>query len=454
MSGNIERLIFLSVCAVVALGLTFALGLYSGIKRNGAYDLIMGVRSSVALVFDERENLVTDGRPIHFLQPARHPGQGVTKNTASDAGSLVLVSGYMDDGNALRLMRRDGTVLARWDARFSEHFPDTSFLQFPPATDRNVDLHGAVMLPDGSVVFNYEYFGTVKLGRCGAVEWTIEHETHHSVERSEKGGFWIPGRERLPGPENKGKFPPFTLGNQPFYLDDLILKVSDEGKIQTSVSLMQILVDAGLMPILTANGYSFDQGGEPVREFLHLNKISELSEEMAPAFSEFEAGDLALSIRKFNMIVVVDPDTWEVKWYQVGPWLRQHDPEFRPDGTIAIFNNNTFRFSNGPNGKAILDEPLVSNIITVNPTTGETKVTHGEREGQEFLTVVRGKHDFTPGGGVMITEFQAGRIFEVAANGEVVWEFVNRYDEDEVAELTEGRAYPASYFDVSDWSCP
>ena len=33
-------------------------------------------------------------------------------------------------------------------------------------------------------------------------------------------------------------------------------------------------------------------------------------------------------------------------------------------------------------------------------------------------------------------------------------EYINRYDEDEIAELTEARLYPADFFDVPDWSCP
>ena len=30
---------------------------------------------------------------------------------------------------------------------------------------------------------------------------------------------------------------------------------------------------------------------------------------------------------------------------------------------------------------------------------------------------------------------------------------MNRYDEDEVAEISEARVYPAAYFTVHDWAC-
>lgn len=44
-------------------------------------------------------------------------------------------------------------------------------------------------------------------------------------------------------------------------------------------------------------------------------------------------------------------------------------------------------------------------------------------------------------------------MFETDAAGRTIWQYINRYDEDEVAEITESRIYPADYFTVSDWSC-
>ena len=70
-----------------------------------------------------------------------------------------------------------------------------------------------------------------------------------------------------------------------------------------------------------------------------------------------------------------------------------------------------------------------------------------------MLTVIRGKHEVTASGGLLITEFDGGRVFETDSAGRTVWEYVNRYDAEDVAEITEARVYPASYFNVSDWAC-
>jgi len=55
----------------------------------------------------------------------------------------------------------------------------------------------------------------------------------------------------------------------------------------------------------------------------------------------------------------------------------------------------------------------------------------------------------------LITESEGGRVFEVDPEGRIVWEFINRYDSDEVAEITEARIYPESYFtfNVDEWPC-
>jgi hypothetical protein len=96
----------------------------------------------------------------------------------------------------------------------------------------------------------------------------------------------------------------------------------------------------------------------------------------------------------------------------------------------------------------------VSNVMEVNPASGESRVLYGGTTGQELSSILRGKVDVTGDGGLVITEFEGGRVLETDARGDVVWQYLNRYSSEEVAELTEGRVYPAGYFTVEDWPCP
>jgi hypothetical protein len=191
-------------------------------------------------------------------------------------------------------------------------------------------------------------------------------------------------------------------------------------------------------------------------EILHLNKVAELESAKAADFPMFTAGDLLLSVRELNMVLVADPSLQRVKWWRVGPWIRQHDPEFKAGGLISVFNNNAYKSAFGPDNpftRLPSTIPRVSNIIEIDPITGTHRLVYGGVEGQEMMTVIRGKHELTAQGGLLIAEFEAGRAFETDAGGRTIWQYINRYDADEVAEITEARIYPADYFTVSDWSC-
>ncbi len=436
----------------------FAVGLASGIRENRLHDIALGIARAGKEAYEDTRNLLDGNPPRHFLQPARKPGEGVTVNRAGEDRRLVLLAGFFDGENGLRLIRRDGTLVASWRTPYSAAFPDTGFLgPHAPRSDRNVDLHGALITPEGAVVFNFEYAGTVRLSRCGAIDWTLAHQTHHSVEPAEAGGYWIAGRRHfIADPADPMRhFPPFTrLRNAGPFSDDLILRVDDGGRITAGTSLMRLFYDNGLAPVLTATGESFRRGSRWGTETLHLNKITELPAAIAPAFPMFEAGDLMVSLREYNLIAVIDPDDWRVKWHQTGPWQRQHDPEFLPDGRIAVFDNGIYRNSLTRGAPISPEDAVASRILTIDPADRSTRTLYGGRPDQPLLSVIRGKIDPTAAGGFLITEFEGGRAVEVDAQGEVIWEYINRHDAGRVAEITEARAYDEDYFTVTDWTCP
>ena len=453
---DVSKTVFIGLCVFVPLAISFGAGLYNANRKTPVYyfcrDVMQHIEGSIAATMATSVFV-----PKHFLQPARGPGSGVTINERPDDRNLILLSGFFEDGNELRLIRRDGSVVRRWPVSYKTLFPVPSVMHNTPATDWNVDIHGALIEPDGSVVFNFEYQGLVKLDRCGRTLWTLRHPTHHSVELAEDGTYWVPGRRIVK--KGKSAFPPFTTP----YQEDLILNVSRKGEILSELSLPALLCADELESVLTAGLRPSDQVGAGF-ELVHLNKITVLGTDMAKSFPEFAAGDLILSMRRLNLVLVCDPMTREVKWWQIGPWLRQHDPEFNPDGTLTIFNNNVYcdldwrpvgsqpSDASSLNGSAP-NTSFRSNILRVNPTTREIHVAFGERPGQEMLTYIRGKHEVTADGGFLITEFEAGRVIESDADGKIVWEYINRYDEKSIAEVTEARIYPAEYFTVNDWSC-
>ncbi len=440
---DLPKLFFILSISAVVLAVTFLFGIASGFQRGPAFQFVQGLMVSVT-----NWDVLTGKHPTHHLQPARHAGSGVTVNEVPGSEyNLLLLSGFFDDGNEIRLLTRGGTIVARWPVRFSEIFPDAGHLPRPPSTDWNVDLHGAIAMPDGSVVFNFENAGLARIGLCGDLRWTLERATHHSVELASGGGFWVPGRKHFVS--GTSPYPPFEL---PF-TEDMILRVSPDGEVIEEISIAEAMRDSGLLSLLTSTGsplpepmHGFHDNGIN-KELFHLNDIEELSANMAADFPQFGAGDLLLSLRDRNLILVLDVESRRIKWWRIGPWIRQHDPDFLSGGKIMVFNNNR-------DGTPLGEYYGGSEIIQIDPASNKYNVVYGNEPEEKMHTNIRGKQQALPGGQILITEHEAGRVFQVdTPSGRVVWEYINRYENDEVAEVTEARAYPSSYFDVTDWSC-
>ncbi len=448
---DLSKVIFYMSLAGLVVGSSFGYGYYSAVQKNSIYLFIKNKQKQINAAFTEAKEeatTVTKIFPKHFVQPIRYSGEGVTVNTHNENQDYILLSGFFENSNELRLIKRDGSIVARWPVKFNDYFEDGSHLlkRKRPATEWNMDTHGALMTQTGSVVFNFEHGGLVKLDNCGALEWVLLEETHHSVEHAEDGGFWVPGRrENLQ--TTPYEFPPF----RPPYDEDLILKVSSTGEVQTRISVPELFFNSELETLLTSNGTDFRDLKVWDKEIIHLNSISELQTDFAANFLQFNPGDILLSLRTYNMLLVVDPELKIIKWYKVGPWVRQHDPEFTNRGTISVFNNNSYR--GGIPASGDLSKPERSNIIEINPMTLESKIVYGDSPGQKFFTQIRGKHQITNSGNLFITEFEGGRVFEVNSTGKVTWEFINRYDNDHAAEITEARVYSQTYFENVDWSC-
>jgi hypothetical protein len=390
---------------------------------------------------------------LAHLQPSRGHGDGVTINKASEDSTLVFMSGFFDEENQIRLIRRDGTLVKKWSLDYLEHFPDPDARVCNITSPLNVDIHGAHVTPRGEIVFNYEYCGSVKVDQCGGLIWKINKPTHHSVAPTEAGGYWLLGRYKWLASEEADRLPPFsTPATDQTMLEDTLLRVSEDGEILEEVSIPELMRENNLEALLTATGRAFGLHTVQRKELVHANEVAELPSEIADSYPLFAAGDLAISMRDLNLVMVLDPVTKKVKWHQTGPWLRQHDPEFRPDGRISIFNNNTYRTAY-IDEKIVLSTPYTTNIIAVDPVSRETTVIFGERPGQEMLSVIRGQHELLDNDGMLITEFDAGRVIEVDADRQIVWEYVNGYGDDFVGEMTNAAIYPADYFQVEWKTC-
>lgn len=257
-------------------------------------------------------------------------------------------------------------------------------------------VHGFDIMSDGSVIFSFD--GGVSLQRlnyCGVVVWATGGRFHHAVTLDDREvSVWS-------------------------LLGDEVVQVSTvTGKITRRFSMDDIAAANPTIDILEIRKRDENDGGVNSRNTsekyldqpFHLNDVDPLPRNLADLFDGFAAGDLLVSARSLNLIFVVDPDTLEVKWWRVGAVRRQHDPDWSQTGNIAVFDNRMSRD--------------YSRIVSISPKSYRTKVIVDGRN-SDFYSRVRGKHQFTAVGNLIVTSTQQGRVFEIDPNGKIVLEIFN-----------------------------
>jgi len=157
----------------------------------------------------------------------------------------------------------------------------------------------------------------------------------------------------------------------------------------------------------------------------------------------FSAGDILLSSRNTNLIMVLDGATHDIKWRRIAPAHGQHDPDFQPNGEISIYDNRVGGDASRKN--AFLGTAGGSRIIAVRPDKFGYRTIYESDEHNAFYSKYRGKHQMLENGNVLITESEGGRVFEATPDGKIAWMLVNKYDEKTVGWLMSATRYPQTY---------
>jgi hypothetical protein len=296
----------------------------------------------------------------------------------------------------------------------------------PQPPDRKF-VHGFDILSDGSVVFSFD--GGVSLqriDRCGSRIWAIGGDFHHAVtlDDSEEFAWTLLSRSIVKVAMASGEIV------QRFSADDIIAA-------NPGIDILQVRQ----MDNNDLGGNSRNTSEEWLDDPFHFNDVDPLPAALAYRFEGFQAGDLLLSARSLNLIFVVDPGTLEVTWWRSGAVRRQHDPDWGQMGEITVYDNRMSRD--------------YSKIVSIAPDSF-SKQTLFDGSVNEFYSRIRGKHQFTDAGNLLITSAQQGRVFEVDRNGEVVLEILNTKSDSDSHNYTISEAIwlsPATFNFSEDVTC-
>ena len=434
---DVARLIFWATVAFCV----FLLGGVFGSKALQPYQLFEdGYKATRAIIKEQFQT-----RP-HLLRPRRSDADGVTlHNRVRAYKGLTLMQGLFPEGVELRLVDMTGRVVHRWPIDFFRIWPNPKHViptKNVPKSEFHYHTQGMWALPNGSVVFNIGEIGTVKMDKCGTVEWTIDRMTHHVITPNADGSFWIPVKGDVRDVPDALLLPGLSLedlmDSEGQYEDRLIL-VDPVGQIKHEILVLQALFEGGFEREL------FDVSHINNVDPTHLNDIEVVTSTLAEKIDGVEEGDLLISLRQMHMLAIIDQNTGRFKWHHIGPWVRQHDPDITPEGNIVVFNNGTTNISS--------DRVPGSNLIMLDPVNGQTNILYPHAGQQAFYTDIMGDAQALPNGNRLIVESRAGRIIEIDGQGNIVWEYIKPYD-DTHASLIEGAIrYDRDYFTVNDWNC-
>ncbi len=415
---------------VAAIFLVFVLGLTFGVRSWPPARQLESVFDSAG----EIKSLAVaalKNTPNQHLGRRVHEGDGVivTRPEAMAPG-VTFISGLFGQRLGFRLFGTDGQVLYDWPIDFFKIAPEKMQHRY------HALIHGALLYPGGEVVANLDGRGMVRFDACGRIKWMNEGRSHHSIFADDDGVLWAP----IAGPEYRN--PAFTRG--PFKLDRIGAFDPETGQQVAEIDLVDVLEKSDRIGLIQDIIRLRD-------DVVHLNDVEVLSEELAPAFPMFAAGDLMLSLRNLNQIWVLDGTSHEIKWVSAGPTIGQHDPDFQPDGTISVLDNRPLSPFGAPDGYPGAHGG--SRIISIDPASGALHTDVRSTEEAPFYTPYRGKHEVLANGDILIAETDAGRAFEVTPGGEVVWSFINGWDTDQTAWILDIGRYPAEYADFAPTSC-
>jgi Arylsulfotransferase (ASST) len=262
----------------------------------------------------------------------------------------------------------------------------------------------------------------------------------------------------------------------PYLLDDVVYEVNPKGDVVWSWVASDHLAEFGLTAEQMQLVRNTDDG-----DYLHLNSMKPVGSNrwFAAGDSRFAPDNIIIDSRNANFIAIIDRMTGNVVW-RLGPnypmantpptsrkvprpldrTSGQHDAQIIPEGlpgagNLLVFDNE------GEAGYPAMTVTVTggSRVLEIDPIkqqivwqyTGEDSGGPGWSFRSTHISSARR----LPNGNTLICEGQAGRVFQVTRDGEIVWEYVNAYPRNardpntgrSVANYALYRAQPVPY----DW---
>lgn len=302
------------------------------------------------------------------------------------------------------IMDLEGKLLHTWQADPEKIWPERSQISKSTAMFRRVFIY-----PNGDILAIWEVdpddgpmiwdFGLTKLDRSSKLLWKFNARPHHDVTVGTDNKIYVLTR--------KLEKPPFPSTHKEVYLD-YVTVLNPDGQLDHEISLLNLLERSAFRSLIEKKPRNTD--------VLHTNSLQILDGRQAGLSALFKRGNILLSILRFNMIVIIDPEAQKVVWASSGSknrrWFHNHDAVLLANGHILFFSNGSKDLKR-------------SEVIELDPLTDKIVWRYSGSSAKPFYSRVRGSSQRLANGNTLITESTKGRAFEVNSKDEIVWEYIN-----------------------------
>jgi hypothetical protein len=234
--------------------------------------------------------------------------------------------------------------------------------------------------------------------------WKYLAHAHHDVDVASDGTIYLLTNEI--GKDTVAQVPHLKAPR----IDDHVVVLSPEGRELRKVRLLDAMLRSRYARLLDTVPWYVRGSGD----YLHTNAINVLDGTRTQKLPQATAGRVLLSFREIGTIAILDLEKGEIVWAARGPWLRQHDPDLLPNGNVLLFDNQGNDGSGG-----------VTRLIEFDPITQQIVWAYAGTPEQPFESEVRSSQERLPNGNTLVTEADGGRLFEITAEGEIAWSYVN-----------------------------
>jgi len=268
-------------------------------------------------------------------------------------------------------------------------------------------VEGGYLYPNGDLILNYEVRSLdfpgaplVKVDKDSHIIWTRAIQSHHAIQIVGDKIYALTGPVMEPAPPKPGENVRVLDSN------GRTLSSHSIGEAMANTKNMRLLDELSLNP-------SFDP--------FHSNSLDVLTEQTARFIPGSKPGNVLLSLRSLDMLVVMDLERDTIVWALRGSWRWQHDAKILPNGHILLFDNKGGLMKRGR-----------SRVLEIDPNTAGIVWSYDGKENDPLDSGEnRGGAQRLPNGNTLINEANAGRLLEVTPDGSIVWEYVNPFQAEE-----------------------